>query len=125
MDKQTRWTRLITVEGNEDWIRKSKERSIVPEKGYIHSSNLGSISCIDERLEERKYPLSIDEPELIIVELTKEKVSAHTHAFCHKCRYLFPLSELDTKMDKEEDDGSGNFTVLECEDCYGEGFSSM
>jgi len=36
---------------------------------------------------------------------------------CHKCQLLFPIDELDAK-----DRGDGNFTILECKNCYGPGF---
>lgn len=36
---------------------------------------------------------------------------------CHTCGALTPIDELDAK-----DDGTGNYTILECEKCYGPGW---
>lgn len=36
---------------------------------------------------------------------------------CHSCKRLTPMHLLDGK-----DDGTGNFNILECRDCYGEGW---
>ena len=41
-------------------------------------------------------------------------------AKCEDCKEDFPLKELDS-----QDDGTGNFTILKCKDCYGDGYSEM
>jgi NAD-dependent SIR2 family protein deacetylase len=38
-------------------------------------------------------------------------------ANCHACGGRFHIDELDAK-----DDGTGNYTILECRECYGPGF---
>ncbi len=38
---------------------------------------------------------------------------------CHKCNEMTHIDDLDAK-----DDGTGNFLLLECEKCYGEGYVS-
>lgn len=38
---------------------------------------------------------------------------------CSKCGKIMPLDLLDAK-----DDGTGNYNILECQDCYGPGWSA-
>ena len=39
---------------------------------------------------------------------------------CHSCGALTHLEDIDGK-----DDGSGDFNILECEKCYGEGYAPL
>lgn len=43
----------------------------------------------------------------------------NSYSQCNSCGHLFHLEDLDAK-----DDGTGNFEILECKDCYGEGYVS-
>lgn len=41
------------------------------------------------------------------------------HYPCHKCGEMTHIEDLDGK-----DDGTGDFTILECGKCYGPGYAS-
>lgn len=50
--------------------------------------------------------------------ISNEEAGVAEVAACHKCGVETPIDELDAK-----DDGTGNFTILECPDCYGPGWT--